>query len=1148
MNGPQSVIKRNNSDQVIKEPDYSQNLTAIETVSNHYSTALTDMFTFDYNSNSTSKSNSEFDSEPQLSDAVRVSQLEQANRELQAELAERDRTDALRQQENFYQAVLNEITLGLMKRQEWHQLLKVIVVKAAELVQTTFAYVYLVDPTNTHLELKINLESDEKQREYFQKIKNGEGLAGMVWEQNQTIVIDNYSRWAARLQRQTYDKLFAIISLPLRSGDEVFGVLGLAHLTEDKKFSDEEVELLTRFAELASLALDNARLYSKAQQEIAERKAAQEALRKSRQRQRELLKAAQRQAQEEELINRVRNAVALELHLPVIIRKIIEAVKETFHYELVSLYLLTPETNYTELVLQHQTGYSNSIHRVSINEGISGQVVRSGQAILLEDVRTDPSFMEAFPGIVSEVCVPLVVQGRTVGVFNVETNNGIKLAQADLHLMQVLAEHINIAIERGWLYNEVQKREKQYRSVFNSLKEVVFQTDEQGRWTFLNPAWSEITGYTLKESMGTCFLDYIHPDDRQYNAELFTPLLERQQEIARHEVRWMIKDGSWRWIRFFARLSFDEENGVAGISGTLDDITESKQAAEALESEKQRFMQLAENINDVFWIIDPKQEQALYISPAYEEIWGRNRQNVYNYFYSFLEAVHPADYENVVEQQTRKMTGEYDLEYRVIRPDSSIRWVWDKAFPVYNKSGEVYRVAAITKDITERKMAEEKLRHYALHDALTGLANRNLFMDRLEHAMNRNRRHNSSFAVLFMDLDRFKVINDSLGHVTGDQLLIAIARRLKDCLRPEDTVARFGGDEFTILLEDITGPHYATQIADRIQEEISRPFDLYGQEVFTSTSIGIAMGEIGVEDAQDLLRNADTALYKAKASGKARYALFDLDMHASAVKLLQLETDLRKALEKDEFCVYYQPIISLETDLVKGFEALIRWQHTERGLVSPGDFIPVAEETGLIVPIGWKMLFESCRQMREWLDQHPEFASARMSVNLSSRQFLQPDLVEQIKTALRQNHLSPLNLTLEITESVLMENAEIINASLLQLRAMGIRLALDDFGTGYSSLSYLHRFPIDNLKIDRSFVSRITGNGENIELVRTIITMAHNLGIEVTAEGVETVEQLNHLRDLQCEAAQGYLIARPTPAQNAGEWLQKNLLNYDFCP
>ncbi len=1072
---------------------------------------------------------------------------EQANWQPAPGAPDLDLAEARRQQEHFYHAALNEVTLGLMKRQELGQLLKTIVEKSAQLVGTHFAYVYLVDPTNSFLELKVNLDNEEKRRLYFQTIKKGEGLAGQVWEQNRTIVLDNYSEWASRLRRPIYESLYAIINLPLRVDGQVLGVLGLAHLTEDRKFTPAEIELLTRFAELASIALDNTQLYSRAQQEIAERKAVEEALRKSRQRQGELLKSAKRLAQEEKLINRVRNAVAREIHLTAIVRKIVEAIKETFHYELVSLYLLAPETNYTELVMQHQIGYATTIHRQSTDKGILGLVARTGQAILLEDVRTEPRYIGAVPNIVSEVCVPLVVQGRTVGVFNVETNNGIKLTQADLHLMKVLAEHLNIAIERGWLYAEVQKREKQYRSVFNSLKEVVFQTDEQGRWTFLNPAWTEVSGYTLKESLGTCFLDYIHPDDRQYNAELFTPLLERTQEYARHEVRWMIKDGSWRWVRFFARLTLDEENGVAGISGTLDDITESKLAEEALESEKLRFLQLAENIKDVFWMVDPKLEQVLYISPAYEEIWGRSRQSVYNYFYSFLEAVHPADYQTVVEHQARKMTGDYELEYRVIRPDGSLRWVWDKAFPVRNKAGEVYRVAAISKDITERKLAEEKLRHYALHDALTGLANRTLFMDRLEHAMTRNRRHNSSFAVLFMDLDRFKVINDSLGHVTGDQLLIAIAQRLKTCLRPEDTVARFGGDEFTILLEDINGALGATCIADRIQEEIARPFDLRGQEVFTSTSIGIAMGELNVDDPQDLLRNADTALYKAKASGKARYALFDLGMHASAVKLLQLETDLRKALEKDEFCVYYQPIISLCDGQVKGFEALVRWQHPEKGLVSPGEFIPVAEETGLIVPIGWKMLFESCRQMREWQTQNPGFTSARISVNLSSRQFLQPDLVEQIKAALSETGLSPHHLTLEITESVLMENAEIITTSLLQLRAMGIQLALDDFGTGYSSLSYLHRFPIDILKIDRSFVSRITSSGENTELVRTIITMAHNLGIEVTAEGIETIEQLNHLRSLDCEAAQGYLIAQPAPAGTVGKWLQKKLLIYEFC-
>jgi diguanylate cyclase (GGDEF)-like protein/PAS domain S-box-containing protein len=948
--------------------------------------------------------------------AERASQLESANRHLQTELAATQAKEARRDQEQHYQATLTQITLGLMKRQDTAELLKLIVARAGELVGTSFGFLYLLDAGETSLELKIHLRYIEDLTIYAQKVTKGKGLAGKVWEYERPVMINNYNQWSERLANPVYNELYAIIGLPLKTNSQFMGVLGLAHLEEAKSFSQADFELLSRFAELASLALDNARLFSSTQLEIAERKVIETALRESKQRQSELLKAAQRQAQEQQLINQVRNAIARELHLPSILHTIVEAIKETFNYELVSLYLFASDTNKTELIMQHQVGYSNPIHRMPTERGIMGQVARTGQVALLEDVTANPLFIAATAGIVSEVCVPLVVQNQTVGVFNVETTGGIRLTEADLHLMEVLAEHINMAIERGRLYTEVQQREQQYHSVFNSLKEVVFQTDEQGRWTFLNPAWTEITGYKLNESLGVCFLDYIHPDDRQYNAELFTPLLERQEEFCRHEVRWITKDGSWRWIQFYAHLTLDQEDGVAGISGTLDDIT-------------------------------------------------------------------------------------------------------------------------------ERKLAEEKLRHYVLHDALTGLANRTLFMDRLDHAITRNkRRQGSTFAVLFMDLDRFKVINDSLGHVTGDQLLIAIAHRLTNCLRSEDTVARFGGDEFTILLEDISGPEEATQIADRIQDEISQPFDLNGQKVFTSTSIGITMNETGAERPQDLLRNADTALYKAKADGKARYALFDLGMHESAVKLQQLETDLRKALEKDEFQVYYQPFISLENDRVLGFEALIRWQHPERGMVLPADFIPVAEETGLIVPIGWKMLHESCRQMREWQLLNPESGGMMISVNLSSRQFLQPDLLDQIKAALADTGLSPHSLTLEITESVLMENAEIITTNLFELREMGIRLALDDFGTGYSSLSYLHRFPVNSLKIDRSFIARINQKGENTELVRTIITMAHNLGIEVTAEGVETSEQLKQLRFLKCEAAQGYLIAHPAAPASAGNWLNAHFI------
>lgn len=444
------------------------------------------------------------------------------------------------------------------------------------------------------------------------------------------------------------------------------------------------------------------------------------------------------------------------------------------------------------------------------------------------------------------------------------------------------------------------------------------------------------------------------------------------------------------------------------------------------------------------------------------------------------------------------------------------------------------RIQAIIRDITERKQTEEQLLHHAFHDMLTGLPNRALFIDRLEQAIYRSkRRKDYMFAILFLDLDRFKIINDSLGHTIGDQLLVAMARRLELCLRPGDTIARLGGDEFTILLDDIKDFANANFVAERIQKAVSLPFDMEGHEVFTTVSIGIAVSATGYDRPDEVLRDADIAMYRAKALGKARYEVFDINMHARFVSLLRLETDLRRALERQEFRVYYQPIVSLETGHITGFEALLRWQHPRRGLILPGEFIPVAEETGLIITMDRWVLREAYRQMRIWHKQLDIKTPLSVSVNLSSKQFSQPDLIEHIDQTLREQDGEAHHLKLELTESVVMENAEVTAAMLADLRALNVRVSIDDFGTGYSSLSYLQRFPIDTLKIDRSFVKGIGVNGDNIEIVQAITALAHSLGMDVIAEGIETAEQLARLRALACEYGQGYYFARPIDSEAA---------------
>ncbi|HZI20276.1 MAG TPA: EAL domain-containing protein [Pyrinomonadaceae bacterium] len=503
----------------------------------------------------------------------------------------------------------------------------------------------------------------------------------------------------------------------------------------------------------------------------------------------------------------------------------------------------------------------------------------------------------------------------------------------------------------------------------------------------------------------------------------------------------------------------------------------------------------------------------------------------------FLAVTHPDDLPTALSNIGQLLKGRIQasqMEKRYINKHGHEVWVhWSVSMVRDQYSKSVHLIFQI-QDITDRKLAEQQLHHDAFHDALTGLPNRALFMDHLKLAVARSlRRDKEMFAVLYLDLDRFKIINDSLGHTIGDQLLVGIAERLQKNLRPGDTVARLGGDEFTILIEDITEEKEAVAVAERIQKELSVPFILSGREVFTTVSMGIAPSSTGYERAEDILRDADTAMYRAKSLGKARYEIFDKAMHARAINILQMETDMRRALEREEFLLYYQPIVSLEDFRLRGFEALVRWQHPERGFISPIDFIPVAEETGMIIPLGEWVLQEACRQMRRWQTCFPLDHPLFISVNLSSKQFSQNTLISVVADILKESGVKPQTVKLEITESVVMENIETATGMLQELREIGVQLAIDDFGTGYSSLSYLHRFPIDTLKIDRSFVTRMTDNTENAEIVRTIVVLAQNLGMDVVAEGVETNEQLALLQKLGCENGQGYYFSKPVACDSA---------------
>jgi diguanylate cyclase (GGDEF)-like protein/PAS domain S-box-containing protein len=511
---------------------------------------------------------------------------------------------------------------------------------------------------------------------------------------------------------------------------------------------------------------------------------------------------------------------------------------------------------------------------------------------------------------------------------------------------------------------------------------------------------------------------------------------------------------------------------------------------------------------------------------------------------AWADVIYPEDRERFLASNQELRQGQiadFQLEQRFVTKTGLLVCGILQVALVRDAEGKPLHFISQLMDISDRKQAEEQLLYNALHDALTKLPNRTLLMERLELALKRAKRYNHYlFAVLFIDLDRFKVVNDSLGHQAGDRLLIAIARQLESIVRTTDTVVRLGGDEFVILLDPIEELNDAVQVVERIAQQLQAPFHLEGRELFVTSSIGIALSSANYESGADLLRDADIAMYRAKEQGKMRYEIFDRQMYACALDRLQLEQDLRYAIEHQAFCLNYQPIVSLKTGKLKGFEALVRWYHPERGLVSPAEFIPIAEETGLIVALGEWVLHSACEQMVVWQDQFSNAAFLKISINLSLKQLREPHFLEKIDRILLQTGLASQNLQLELTESMLVDNIGQLIVLLEQLRARAIQLSIDDFGTGYSCLSYLHRFPVNSLKIDRSFVSRIGEKDENQAIVRTIIALASQLGMAAIAEGVETIEQLQQLRALDCDDAQGYFFSQPLETEAVAALLERN--------
>ena len=679
------------------------------------------------------------------------------------------------------------------------------------------------------------------------------------------------------------------------------------------------------------------------------------------------------------------------------------------------------------------------------------------------------------------------------------------------------------------------------RVAFEKAPIGVVLKDPGGRPWESNPAFGRMLGYSEEELRGMVRADFTHPEDVEKDAELYEELLRGERESFQLEKRYVRKDGSVIWGRLSASLVDAGDGEPPFAFGVAEDITERKKAEEALKESEERYRTVVEQSMEGMWLFDPDNKEILESNTAFQEMLGYTAQELQEMTNYDFAAHSREDIDSTVRRIVQEGRGFFgERKYRC--KDGTVLDLEVSGAMIPYKGKEV--VCGVARDLTERKALEEQLRYQAFHDSLTGLPNRALFLERLEHALARTRREGGPVAVLLLDLNEFKRVNDSLGHDAGNAVLIGLAERLKGSLRPGDTVGRIFGDEFVVLLEAPAGEEEAKRVTERIHEALQSPFEVDGHEVFVSPSIGIALGESEEDKPKEVLRHADLAMYAAKSRGRAQSEVFDPNMDIWAQERMELENELRRAVEREEFEVHYQPKVLLENGEIVGVEALVRWRHPDRGLLSASQFVAPAEEIGLIDQIGLWVLRESCRQFKEWQERYPKKLGTPfdLCVNLSAREIRQSDLTEKVAGVLGETGLDPGCLIVEITERTAKEDVEQTIAKLKELKDLGVELAIDDFGTGYCSLVYLEHSLLDFLKIDRLLVQRAREDPEECTTIISAMTsMAHSLGLAVIVEGVETEEELAPLKEIGCEMVQGHYFAKALPSEAAEKLLEEGI-------